>query len=90
MAILDSDIRWKWSKGEVIRHIKDGHPYLVLHVYKHSCTILCDLEDKNPLPQARVLLLREYGNYTTDINMVAKGTDDGTITWEYNPIPLTL
>jgi hypothetical protein len=90
MDHTDSGIRYNWNKGDVIRNRETGHPYMVLHVYKATATLVVDLEEKEPLPIPHTILIREYGKYTADLNMRTKGILNDSIEWEYNPLPETL
>ena len=90
MDHTDSGVRYNWNKGDVIRNRETAHPYLVLHVYKATATLVVDLEDKEQLAQPRVILIREYNKYTADLNMQTKGILNDSIEWEYSPLPETL
>lgn len=68
-----------WKSNEVIRNKQTGKPYLVLHVYKHVCTIVVDL-NQSGVNTPLVLLERDYADYASDRDMKQKVTE------EYNTI----
>ena len=82
----------KWKAGDIIRQIKTGKAFLVLHVYKNTATILSDLEQE--LPIAIVLLPKKYDEFATDRDMEQeiKEDDFGNISeqWNYKPMPTFL
>lgn len=82
--------RYYWKIGDVIRHKRTGHPYLVIHIYHQSATILVDLEDSSPLRPTLTLLNSEYPDYAPDHDMEQKKTVNNRMEWNYSPIPASL
>lgn len=81
-------VKCKWKAGEIIREIKSGKPFLVLHVYKNISTILSDLEED--MPVAIVLLPKKYEEFATDSDMEqeVKKNEFGDIVQSWNYVPM--
>ncbi len=82
----DEHVRINWKVNDRIRNKETGHPFLVLHVSRHYCTII-DLESKDQLIQPLILLPRDFGRYAKDheMDLVKK---NNSLEWVYSPIYL--
>lgn len=73
----------RWKINDVIRHIKTGHPYLVTHISRYSCTIIDLQSNESPLPSLTILP-RDYAEYGSDQELTLKKNG------EFIYLPLTL
>lgn len=58
-----------WKANEVIRHIHSGHPFLVIHVFSRTGTLICDLESGLVAAPGQVLLPKNYTEFAKDSQM---------------------
>lgn len=61
-----------WQPQDLIRNLKTGKVYIVLHVTDNLASLICPLHDTSELPQTLTLFPREYPNYAKDSNIIMK------------------
>lgn len=86
MNETSNNIRIKWRKNDIIRNKSNGHPLLVLHVYKNMCTMVVDLEDTKALSVTYALLPKEYYHYAVDGDMKCEEESDNKTHWTFEPL----
>lgn len=74
------DLMPMWVPNMVIRRRKGDEIALVIHVY-NNCTMVVDLNDKNPMVTPRAILLREYPNWARDCD-----GEDVNDEWHYKRV----
>lgn len=76
-----------WKKGDTIRRIADGEPYLVIHLYTRFATIIVNLTDKLSPSYPQVILQKDYDKYARDVDMECR-VKKNDVQWTYNHISL--
>ncbi len=61
-----------WTPSDIIRNLRTGKAYIVLHIVKGYATLLAPLMNNDELPYTLTLFPREYDNYCKDANAVLK------------------
>lgn len=61
-----------WTSSDLIRNLKTGQLFMVLHVVKGYASLVVPLQDSSELPQTLTLFPRQYDNYTKDSNAILK------------------
>lgn len=61
-----------WSASDLIRNLKTGELFMVLHIVKGYASLICPLQDSSELPQTLTLFPRQYTNFVKDSNAVLK------------------
>lgn len=61
-----------WKKGDLIRNIKTGQPYLVIHLYLHTATMIVEANEPSPTRTPFIILPADYPNYAPDNNFIEK------------------
>lgn len=59
-----------WKKDDLIRNIYTGKPYLVIHLFLHTATLIVDAEEHCPTRIPFVILPADYSNYASDNNFI--------------------
>lgn len=58
--------------SDLIRNLKTGNTYVVLHVTEGFATLVAPLNDTSELPQTLTLFPRQYDYFIKDSNAVLK------------------
>jgi len=74
----------RWAKGDIIRSIISGKPFLVLHIFIDSCTMVADLEARQSPATPIIILPRDYDQYAKDLQMEFEEDAEGR-SWSYQP-----
>lgn len=61
-----------WKKGDLIRNIATGKPFLVIHLYLHTATMIVDATDTTSTRIPFIILPADYLNYSSDTNFIEK------------------
>lgn len=61
-----------WNTSDLIRNLKTGELFMVLHIVKGYASLICPLQDSSDLPQTLTLFPRQYPNFVKDSNAVLK------------------
>lgn len=86
-------ICWKpnWKKGEIIRQVLTGKPYLVIHIYSlginETATCAIDLEAKEDPQSLKVITQGNYDKYVRDIEMEPVNNGE-SVKWVYKELKL--
>lgn len=84
-------LSWRpgWNKGEIIRNVLTGKPYLVIHIFKvemnETVTCVISLEEKHDLNSLYVITHSEYDRYVKDLEMEH---DRNVVKWKYKALTL--
>lgn len=87
------EINWKpnWHKGEIIRQVLTGRPFLVVHIYKldtnQTATCVIDAENRIDPAPLKVISQGEYDHYVRDLEMEVQ-KDGDVVKFKYHPLKL--
>ena len=74
----------KWTIGDIIRYIRNAHPYLVVQILE-PCTMVVDLNAQERLSSTLAILQRDYDDFVPEKEMrdfEHHDIGETTLTWE--------
>lgn len=77
-----------WHKGDIIRKLSTGKPYLVIQVFTRFATLVIDLEEKISPSYPQLILMRDYREFAKDQDMIAEVKKNDILEWHYQHISL--
>ncbi len=79
------------KEGDIIRNKETGKPLLVIWI-NHYCMFVINPEQKEELKDLKILLKKDYHNYTNDLQMECEKHyevyNESIISWKYTPVHL--